>query len=111
MKMFRGSTPTIPIEIEGADLSQAKLFLTIVNKKQGKLFTLTTPDDFTVAYDAEHGKTVGEVTLTQEQTLAIQAGTCEAQIRYVFPDGSADATLKTTMTIYDVLMKGVISYE
>ena len=109
--MFRGSTPTLPIEIEGADLSQAKVFLTIVNPKQGKQFTLTTPDDFTLLYDAENEKTVGEVTLTQEQTLAIQAGTCEAQIRYIFPDGAADATLKTSITIQDVLLNGVINYE
>lgn len=109
--MFRGSTPTLPIEIEGVDLSQAKVFLTIKNPRQGKEFTFTTPDDFTVQYDAENEKTTGEVTLTQEQTLAINAGTCEAQIRYIFPDGAAGVTTKTSITIQDVLLNGVINYE
>ena len=45
--MFRGSTPTLPIEIIGADLSRAKLFLTIMSTRDGKKFTLKTPDDFT----------------------------------------------------------------
>lgn len=109
--MFRGSTPTLPIEIEGADLTEAKLFLTIENRAQRKQFTLTSPDNFTVTYDAEKNVTKGEVTLTQEQTLSLKAGPCLAQIRYVFQNGCADATTTTSIGIDDVLMKGVIAYE
>lgn len=108
--MYRGSTPTLPIEIEGADLTEAKLFLTI-ESRQGKQFTLTTPEDFTVTYDAETKSTCGEITLTQEQTLELKTGECLAQIRYVFPNGSADATTTARIGIEDVLLKGVIAYE
>lgn len=109
--MFRGSTPTLPIEIIGADLSRAKLFLTIMSTRDGKKFTLKTPDDFTVTYNSAKNRTEGEVTLTQEQTLSLKEGTCKAQIRYIFQDGSADATLQTTIDINDVLMRDVITYE
>jgi len=109
--MYRGSTPTLPIEIQGADLTRAKLFLTIKNREQGMQFTLTAPEDFTVTYDQEKDRTIGDVTLTQEQTLSLQAGNCVAQIRYIFPDGAADATLMAEISVKDVLKEGVICYE
>lgn len=109
--MFRGSTPILPIEIEGADLTEARIFLTIENRSQGLQMTLQAPEDFTVTYDAEKKKTLGEVPLTQEQTLALKAGECLAQIRYIFPDGTADATDTARIGVQDILMEGVIAYE
>lgn len=109
--MFRGSTPTLPIEIVGADLTGAKLFLTIKSRTDGSKFTLVSPGDFDVEYDSADNKTFGDVTLTQEQTLKLKAGLCDAQIRYVFPDGTADATLTACVTVHDILMKDVIAYE
>ena len=109
--MYRGTTPTLPIRIPGHDLTQAKLFLTFQDGRDSKTMTITTPDDFTVTYDAENQATVGNVTLTQEQTLMLNAGSCTAQIRFVFPDGSAGATVKRTITVSDVILKGVIEYD
>ena len=109
--MYIGTTPTLPIEILGIDLTAAKVFLTIEDAAQRNQFTLTAPEDFTVTYDAEHDKTTGHVTLTQKQTLSIKAGQCRAQIRFIFADGSADATNTVPVTFDDILMKGVISYE
>lgn len=109
--MYRGTTPTLPIRIIGADLTEAKLFLTIEDCKRSQQMTLTTPDDFEVTYNSETKNTEGEVTLTQEQTLALNAGSCQAQIRWVFPDGSAGTTVKRTLTVSDVILKDVIHYE
>ena len=109
--MYQGTTPTLPIRIIGADLTEAKLFLTIEDSRRSQQMTLTTPDDFQVDYDSETGNTVGYVTLTQEQTLALNAGSCQAQIQWVFPDGNAGATVKRTITISDVILKDVIRYE
>ena len=54
---------------------------------------------------------VDRITLTQEQTLMLNAGSCTAQIRFVFPDGSAGATVKRSITVSDVIQKGVIEYD
>lgn len=109
--MYRGTTPTLPIRILGVDLTNAKLFFSIRDGRKGQITTLTTPDDFTVTYDSENERTVGDVTLTQEQTLALSAGACEAQVRFVFPDGSAGATVIRQLGIQDVIMKDVIVYD
>lgn len=109
--MYRGTTPTLPVQIRGVDLTDAKLFLSIRDGRKGQTTTLTTPDDFTVSYDSEKEMTVGEIALTQEQTLALSAGACEAQIRFVFPDGQAGATVIRQLGIQDVILKGVISYD
>lgn len=110
--MYRGTTPTLPIRIAGADLTEAKLFLTIQDgKNEQKQITLETPVDFTVTYDAESGATVGDVTLSQEQTLFLSEGSCTAQVRFIFADGTAGTTLKRSLSVNDVLLKDVIAYD
>lgn len=110
--MYRGTTPTLPIRIAGVDLTQAKLFLTIQDGKvESKQITLETPTDFTVTYDSEKNVTEGDVTLTQEQTMMLNEGSCKAQIRFVFADGQAGTTLIRSLSVNDVLLKDVISYD
>lgn len=109
--IYRGSTPVLPIEIDGVDLSNARLYLTIANRQRGGCFTVRAPEDFTVTYDSENEVSEADVPLTQEQTLAIAAGNCVGQIRYIFADGVADVTDPTEIQIGDILMGGVISYE
>lgn len=109
--MYRGTTPTLPIRIHGIDLTQAKIFLSIWGEEKESIFTLTTPEDFTVDYDRENDETSGEITLTQEQTLALSAGSCQAQIRFVFPDGRAGATPPREIGVKDVFLKDVIAYD
>ena len=106
--MYRGTTPVLPITIKGIDLSEARVFLTIQNGPKDQL-TLVAPDDFQLTYDGED--TVGEVPLTQRQTLALTATAHEAQIRWILADGTAGATKKATVFVNNVLLKGVISYE
>lgn len=108
--MYRGTTPTLPIRVLGADIHLAKVYLTIEDMRTGRQITLTAPGDFTVAWDDELQATVGDVTLTQEQTLSLKAGGCWAQVRWVFPDGAAGATVRRTITVEDVILKDVITY-
>ncbi len=109
--MYRGTTPTLPIRIPGADLTQARLFLTIQDgKDEKKQITLVSGEDFTVTYDSEKAATVGDVTLTQEQTLMLSEGSCKSQIRFTFADGSTGCTQIRSLSVNDVLLKGVISY-
>lgn len=106
--MYRGTTPTLPISIIGADLTEAKLYLTIRGPK-GEELTFHAPGDFTVEKDGED--TVGELKLTQEQTMMLSAGSCRAQIRWVTADGAAGATEETILSVRDVILKGVIRYD
>lgn len=109
--MYRGTTPTLPIRIPGADLTQARLFLTIQDgKDEKKQITLVSGEDFTVTYDSEKEATVGDVTLTQEQTLMLSEGSCKSQIRFTFADGSTGCTQIRSLSVNDVLLKDVISY-
>lgn len=107
--MYQGTTPTIPIEIEGIDLTRAKIYLTIEEVKSKKQVTFVSGTDFTVEYDGR--KTVGSIHLTQEQTLAINPGNCTVQARFIFPDGEAGATEDSSVYVNPVLLKGVIRYE
>ena len=109
--MYRGTTPTLPIRIPGTNLTQARLFLTIQDgKDEKKQITLVSGEDFTVTYDSEKEATVGDVTLTQEQTLMLSEGSCKSQIRFTFADGSTGCTQIRSLSVNDVLLKDVISY-
>ena len=109
--MYRGTTPTLPIRIPGWDLTQARLFLTIQDgKDEKKQITLVSGEDFTVTYDSEKEATVGDVKLTQEQTLMLSEGSCKSQIRFTFADGSTGCTQIRSLSVNDVLLKDVISY-
>ena len=108
--MYQGSTPTLPIRIPGKNLTEAKLFLTIKDSRNGNLQTITSDsENLSVSFDGND--TVGEVTLTQEQTLAISAGSASIQLRFVFPNGKAGVTQKKMLCVNDVLLKDVISYD
>lgn len=109
--MIRGTTPTLPIVIRDVDIHLARVFLTIEDVRTGRLLTVVAPDDFTVEYDPVTGNTTGNVTLSQEQTMSLNEGTCRAQVRWVFPDGAAGATKKRPITVEDVILKDVITYD
>lgn len=107
--MYQGSTPTLPIRIPGKDLTNAKLFLTIKDGRNGTIQTFVSGDGrFSVSFDGTD--TVGELTLTQQETLAINGGKAEIQVRFIFENGKAGVTKKVLLTVNDVLLKDVISY-
>lgn len=105
--MYQGTTPTIPLQFKGVDLSATKIYLTFEDDRTKKQFTFISGDDFTVEYDGTD--TVGIIRLTQEQTLAFSPGSCDVQARFIFPDGSAGATGVSKVFVSPVILKGVIS--
>lgn len=106
--MYRGTTPTLPIRVKGVDLTDCRIFLTFEGPTRKQL-TLECPRDFTVELDGED--TVGEVELTQEQTLMLSAANHAVQIRWIESDGTAGATKIQQVSVKDVLLKGVIHYD
>ena len=105
--MYQGTTPTIELTFKGVDLSEAKIYLTLKDARGNEL-TFTSGDDFTVEYD--NPDTTGTVRLTQEQTLALAPGNCDAQARFIFADGTSGATMKAVVFVNPVILKDVIAY-
>ena len=97
--MKRGSTPVHVFTVD-EDLTGATVFITY---KQNKATVCEkSGTDITVS------STTLSCQLTQEETLAFQTGEVEMQIRYVFPDGTADASDIMKTSAERILKEGVI---
>ena len=97
--MKRGSTPTNTFTLD-IDLRGATVFITY--EQDGVIVMEKTGEDLTV------GEKQIVLTLTQEETLAFHPGKVLIQIRYIFPNGTADAS-DIIQTSFDRIIKdGVI---
>lgn len=98
--MKRGSTPVHVFTVD-IDLTGANVFISyrqgknIIVEKSGTEITITS--------------TTLETQLTQEETLAFGTGEVEMQIRYVYPDGTADASDIMKTSAERILKEGVIT--
>ena len=99
--MRRGSTPTNTFSVD-IDLRDATIFVDYEQK--GQIVLEKTGDDLTVTEDSI------TLELTQADTLKFQPGAVLIQIRYVFPDGSADASNIISTTFERIIKDGEISY-
>jgi hypothetical protein len=107
--MYQGTTPTIPIRFKNVNITAAKIYLSIFDDQKKELYNFVSGTDF---FPTASGRdTYAELTLTQEQTLALGTGTVSIQGRWILPDGSAGATRKTSIPVNSILMKGVIEYD
>ena len=99
--MIRGTTPThtftLPISVDDVDKIR-------IIYAQGGVKIVKTNADCTM-----EGKTV-TTTLTQEDTLGMNAGSASVQVRFIDSDGVAQATEKAVLNIEDVLLEKVIVY-
>lgn len=104
--MRRGTTPTITVTID-ADLTGMEVHLAL---KSGELIVKDT-DDLTITY--EEGQTTIVANLTQEDTLAMKAGTnCQIQVRAYTPSGAvAMATTIGSVPVNQILEDGVLGGE
>ena len=98
--MYRGTTPTIVLTIEGiSEIDINKLYLSL--RQFGN----------TIEKTLEDVKIVGNVlycTLTQEETLSLFEGKVELQIRIKSKSNVAYATNKIQVDVQDILKEGVI---
>ena len=104
--MYQGTTPSVIFEIKGMDLSTATVY---VSFKRGQ--DVLTKSDVTVTYDDVEEISTIVCPLTQEETLAIRAGTVIAQIRFIYSDGQAYATDKAEINVDSVIYPEVIEYN
>lgn len=105
--MIRGTTPHYTLTIEGYDLTQMSVYVTIRHKSYKEL-TLTN-DRLTILYEDDTSSI--EFTLTQEETLALNEGVGRVQVRFIDADGDAQATEIASIQIGPILLEGEITYE
>ena len=105
--MRRGSTPTNTF-LTDIDLSNATVYVSYEQK--GQTVLEKTGTDLTFAPGTEQGTYTITLELTQADTLKFLPGTVLIQIRYVFPDGSADASNIIQTSAERIIKDGEISY-
>lgn len=105
----RGTTPPLKFVIDNTDLTGWDVYLSFRTAGMAEPITKTT-EQLVIEYVPEETATVVSVTLTQEDTLALTAGTCEAQIR-AFKDGEAIATGIVALSVARILMEGEIGED
>lgn len=101
--MKRGTTP-VNVFKTNIDLTGAAVYVTY--SQSGRVVLEKAGSDVEVTRDAV------TVRLTQKDTLAFNASLhqVQMQLRYVFPDGVADASNIVTAEVGEVLKDGEISY-
>lgn len=97
----RGSTPTNTFSVN-IDLTDATVYVSYWQR--GKVIIEKTGDDLAITEDRI------VVSLSQKDTLALQTGEVEIQIRYVMPDGTADASNIIKVNSERILKDGEITY-
>ena len=102
--MYQGTTPALVLRVKDKDLTEATIFASISTGKTN-VFT-KTGDDLLVVKDDDD--TLVTMTLTQNETLKLNAGDAEVQIRYVEADGNAWATTKAKVRVKDVIYRNII---
>lgn len=99
--MYRGTTPTIVLTVKGlSEIEISKIYLTI--KQYDKVIEKTLPD---MQIDGD----VISVTLTQKETLELEAKNINIQLRILSKSKTAYATKVLSMPVNDVLKDGEIA--
>ena len=102
--MYRYTTPTLPITIDGLDFDDVNLFRIAIEQGNTEILKVVNADDPSV--DTEH-KTI-YVPLTQEETASFKDGMVQIQARIKFENNSVLATNKVSLPVKDVLDEVII---
>ena len=105
MELTRGTTPTITINVKSeVDLSQVvAIWVYISQNNKVKVDKVLSDVSFNV-----QARQI-QLTLSQEDTLALKAGEALFQIRLLLSNQTALATIATKIKINEVYKGGVIS--
>lgn len=100
--MRRGSTPVNTFNVP-MDLSGATVYISYEQNNR-VVIEKTNPD---LTFSSVEGYQI-TLRLSQEDTLKFRSGPVLIQIRYVFPDGTADASNLIHTTFERIIKDGVI---
>ena len=107
--MTRGTTHTETYTItnpQGVDLSNCVQIWVTITDFRGRSYTF---DISRLTIDAENNTI--SLTLTQEETLAFAVGKAKVQLRFLYNDDKAFASIPLPFMIDDVRREGVITNE
>lgn len=83
--MYQGTTPHLPLIIEGYDLTDKTVFVTLTD---GVTKITKTGGDLVVSYDNEDDASLIICMYTQEETLALRGDRCGwVQVRFIDENG------------------------
>ena len=102
--MIRGTTPHFTLEVNGIDLSDKTIYVTI--EQDETEIDVKNPE----CEPTESGCTLS-FDLTQDQSLMFRSGRASMQIRYIDEEGVAGASGVKTFLVGKVLKEGDIAYE
>ena len=108
--MIRYTTPSIPLTVEGVDLTGNDIYVSL---EQMKHKLVKTGDDLIVTTDT-HGQvtdTIITFVLSQEESALFDFGkSCSIQVNYINNAGVRDATDIATIGVMENLLDEVIEY-
>lgn len=111
--MIRYTTPILPLEVEGIDLTDNRdVYVTLEQKLGQKSVELTkSGSDLTIQYDTETDISTITFTLSQEETAAFNLNvTVDVQVNFINASDVRDATNIATLPVLRNLLDEVISY-
>lgn len=108
--MIKYTTPLLPLEVEGIDLtSDYDVYVTITQK--GRPEVTKTGSDLTMTYDAPNTTTFIDFTMTQTETANFEEDReAEIQVNFVDENGVRDATDIATIPVLRNLLERTIEH-
>lgn len=105
--MINYTTPTISRTLDGVDLTDKKVYVTIA-QNNAKL----TKSDTDISVSVEEGNSTVEFTLTQEESaMFAHSHPAQLQINWIDAEGVRDASSITAIKVFQNLLNEVISYN
>lgn len=112
--MYQGTTPTIQLTVDGVNLTDCQVYLSMQTYPTQNIITWNSVDSegFSVFTDPDNPlSSIIRVRLTQEETLKLPPGDVTLQVRWIDNTGYAGASDKAKIDINDVLYKAVLTYQ
>ena len=103
--MIQYTTPTLPLEVKGVDLTPYEVYVSIAQSRHELEL-----HDVEVTYDSESKVTTILVALTQEQTGSLRPGKAKVQVNWVDQVGKRNATTIREVDVLSNLLDRVVEY-
>lgn len=107
--MIRYTTPILPLEVEGIDLTENQdVYVTL---KQGRITLTKKNSDLTISYDSEKELSTITFSLTQTESAAFNIDKAvDIQVNYINSSQVRDATNIANIPVMRNLLDEEISY-